>query len=149
VHGTAATGKAPLVTAEIRRLLDQLPAGLLGVRDRALLLLGFASALRRSELVALDLADVTATSDGLVVVVRRSKTDQDAAGRTLGISYGSHPDSCPVRATTAWTTALRAALGDQIGDGPLGTRSTTGRCSPPSTGTASCALPACRTVPSP
>ncbi len=115
VHGTAQHGKAPLVTAEVRRLLDQLPGGLLGDRDRALLLLGFASALRRSELVALDVGDVTVTGDGLVLTVRRSKTDQDGAGRRLGIPYGSNPDSCPVRATTTWTAALRAALEEWVG----------------------------------
>ncbi len=126
VHGTAQNGKAPLVTAEVRRLLDQLPGGLLGDRDRALLLLGFASALRRSELVALDVGDVTATGDGLVLTVRRSKTDQDGAGRKLGIPYGSNPDSCPVRATTTWTTALRAVLEEWVGH-PLDSDTFAGR----------------------
>jgi integrase len=67
-----------------------------------LLLLGFAVALRRSELVGLDLADVTEGADGLTVHLRRSKTDQEGAGRTVGIPYGSNPVTCPVRAWRAW-----------------------------------------------
>ena len=73
-----------------------------GCRDRALLLLGFAGALRRSELVGLDVADVTEGTDGLTVRLRRSKTDQEGAGRTVGIPYGSNPATCPVRAWRAW-----------------------------------------------
>jgi site-specific recombinase XerD len=57
------------------------PEGLKGLRDRALLLFGFASAMRRSELVALDLADLEETERGLLVTVRRSKTDQEGQGQ--------------------------------------------------------------------
>jgi integrase len=72
------------------------------VRDRALLLLGFAGAFRRSELVGLDVGDVRQTGDGLVVTLRRSKTDQEGQGREVGIPYGSTPATCPVRAVRAW-----------------------------------------------
>jgi site-specific recombinase XerD len=104
-HGTAQTGKAPVVVDELRRMVDALPVSTLGVRDRALLLLGFAGAFRRSELVGLDVADVRVTGDGLVVTIRRSKTDQEGAGREIGIPYGSSPDTCPVRAVRAWLRA--------------------------------------------
>jgi integrase len=73
-----------------------------GCRDRALLPLGFAGALRRSELVGLDVDNVCEGTDGLKVHLRRSKTDQEGAGRTLGIPYGSSPVTCPVRAWRAW-----------------------------------------------
>ena len=76
--------------------------GLIGVRDRALILLGFAGAFRRSELVALDIEDCAFGKDGLTVTLRRSKTDQDAAGRKIGIPYGSNPETCPVRTIQAW-----------------------------------------------
>ena len=89
--GTEQQGKAPAVTAEMRRMVDALDDRLIGVRDRALLLLGFAGAFRRSELVALDVADVHAGHDGLTVVIRKSKTDQEGQGRKVGIPYGSHP----------------------------------------------------------
>jgi site-specific recombinase XerD len=73
-----------------------------GCRDRALLLLGFAGALRRSELVGLDVADFTEGTDGFTVRLRRSKTDQEGAGRTVGIPYGTNSATCPVRAWRAW-----------------------------------------------
>jgi integrase len=101
--GVAMQGKAPTLTNDIRVMVDHLPEGrLLGVRDRALLLLGFAGAMRRSELVGLDVADVVLTGDGLVVSIRRSKTDPEGAGRKIGIPYGSRPQTCPVRALQAW-----------------------------------------------
>jgi len=100
--GTAQQGKAAAVTDEVRLMVAGLPATRRGRRDRALLLLGFAGAFRRSELVALDVADVEEKPEGLVVTLRRSKTDQEGAGRTVGIPYGGHPPSCPVRALRAW-----------------------------------------------
>jgi site-specific recombinase XerD len=104
-HGTAQTGKAPVVVDELRRMVDALPASALGARDRALLLLGFAGAFRRSELVGLDVADARQTADGLVVTIRRSKTDQEGAGREVGVPYGSTPATCPVRAVRTWLRA--------------------------------------------
>ena len=110
-QGTAQEGKAPTVTADVRRMVDALPGTLMGRRDRALLLLGFAGAFRRSELVALDVADVAERPEGLAVTIRRSKTDQEGAGRTVGIPYGSHYESCPVRALRAWLAAAGIAHG--------------------------------------
>ncbi len=100
--GTDQQGKAPAITAEMRRMVDALDDRLIGVRDRALLLLGFAGAFRRSELVGLDIKDVQAGHDGLTVHIRKSKTDQEGQGRKVGIPYGSHPHTCPVRAMAAW-----------------------------------------------
>ena len=100
--GTAQTAKTPVLVDDLRRMVSRLPDNLLGVRDRALLLVGFGGAFRRSELVALDVADVGVTRDGLVVTIRRSKTDQEGEGRKLGIPYGSNPATCPVRAMQDW-----------------------------------------------
>jgi hypothetical protein len=75
-HSTAAQGKAPPLTADIRAMVDQLGAGLLDVRDRALLLVGFLGALHRSEIVSFDAGDIVATGEGLVVTLHRSKNDQ-------------------------------------------------------------------------
>lgn len=82
------------------------PTIALGCRDRALLVLGFALMARRSELAALDIADVREVPEGLVVRIRKSKTDQDAAGVDVAIPYGSRPDTCPVRAVRAWREKL-------------------------------------------
>lgn len=104
------------VSEVIRRLLLGLDDSLRHRRDRALLTLGFAGAFRRAALVSLDLADVVAVPEGLEVTLRRDKTDQTGAGRTLTIAPGSSPLSCPVRATLAWIDAL-SAMG--LREGPL------------------------------
>lgn len=111
VHGTAPEKASPLTVDLLRRTIDALPLGLGGTRDRALLLVGFAGALRRSEIVALDVADVTPVAEGLVVNKRRSKTDQEGAGELLGVPYGSNPSTCPVRAVDAWCQQARIADG--------------------------------------
>jgi integrase len=100
--GTAPTQKAPALTDDIRAMVDATDAGMIGTRDRALVLLGFAGAFRRSELVGLDVEDCVFGKDGLTVTLRRSKTDQDGAGRKIGIPYGSNPETCPVRTIQAW-----------------------------------------------
>ena len=79
-RGTRPRAKAPLLPADLRAMIEALPKGLLGVRDRALLLVGFAAALRRAELVALDVAHVAWHREGIIVHVARSKTDQLGAG---------------------------------------------------------------------
>jgi integrase len=100
--GTAQRQVRPVTVSELRAMLEGLGTDPAGCRDRALLLLGFAGALRRSELVGLDVSDVTGGTDGLTVRLRRSKTDQEGAGRTIGIPFGSNPVTCPVRAWLAW-----------------------------------------------
>ena len=100
--GTAQRQVRPVTVPELRTTLQGLGANMGGCRDRALLLLGFAGALRRSELVGLDVADITEGVDGLTVHLRRSKTDQEGVGRAIGIPFGSNPVTCPVRAWRAW-----------------------------------------------
>jgi site-specific recombinase XerD len=100
--GTASIQKAPAVTDDIKAMVDATDAGLIGTRDRAMVLLGFAGAFRRSELVGLDVEDCSFGKDGLTVTLRRSKTDQEGQGRKIGIPYGSNPETCPVRTIQAW-----------------------------------------------
>jgi site-specific recombinase XerD len=100
--GTAPVQKAAALTDDIKAMVDNTDAGTIGTRDRALILLGFAGAFRRSELVSLDIEDCGFGKDGLVVVLRRSKVDQQAAGRKIGIPYGSYPETCPVRTVQTW-----------------------------------------------
>jgi site-specific recombinase XerD len=109
--GTATAPKAPTLTDDIRAMVDATDAGIIGARDRALMLLGFAGAFRRSELVGLDIADCAFGKDGLTVTLRRSKTDQDGAGRKIGIPYGANPETCPVRTVQAWLAEAGADAG--------------------------------------
>jgi integrase len=96
---------------------DQTAAGL---RDRAIMLLGFALLARRSELAALNLSDVELVrGEGIAVTVRSSKTDQSARGVIRRIHYAANERVCPVRAVLAWTEFL-AARG--VTTGPLFTR---------------------------
>jgi integrase len=111
--GTAPAQKAPTLTDDIRAMIAATDAGAIGARDRALVLLGFAGAFRRSELVGLDAEDCAFGKDGLTVTLRRSKVDQEGAGRKVGIPYGANPETCPVRTMRAWIEAAA------ISGGPL------------------------------
>ena len=110
----------------LRRLLAVVPVeGLLGLRDRAMLTIGWCAALRRSELVALDLADVTKAPKGLVVTVLHSKTDQERRGEDVPVFFSNIAEHCPVRTLDAWLAAsavvegpifLRLGRGQQLGE---------------------------------
>jgi integrase len=110
-HGTAPSQKAPLGDGELAALVATLGDGLVGRRDRALLTLGWMGAFRRSELVALDVADISRASEGLVVRVNRSKNDQEGRGGEKGIPCASDPALCPVRALAAWLDAAEITSG--------------------------------------
>ncbi len=92
----------PAVTSIIYKLVDPLGTSLIDQRDRALILLGFAGAFRRSELAQLQVNDITETEDGLRVRLRHSKTDQEGEGFVKGIPYGHEHKTCPVRAWKTW-----------------------------------------------
>jgi site-specific recombinase XerD len=100
--GFTPRGKLPTLLIDIQEMLAALPNSLLGARDRALLLIGFAGAMRRSELVRLDVTDVVRSNQGLAITIRFSKTDQEGRGRTVGIPFGENEDTCPVRAYDEW-----------------------------------------------
>jgi integrase len=91
-------------------MLEHVPADtLIGKRDRALLLLGFAGAFRRSELVALTVADLIEAEGGFRVLIRRSKTDQEGQGQEIAIPAGGKLR--PVEAIKTWLAAARIATG--------------------------------------
>lgn len=109
--GVAPARKKPVLVGDLKKILDQIPDSLPGRRDRALLLVGFTGALRRSELVALDAGNLEQTSEGLIVSIRRSKTDQQGEGRKIGIPAGNDPAACPIRAVEAWLAAAKIESG--------------------------------------
>jgi integrase len=109
--GTAQKCKTPLLTKDLRKIVDHLPAGLIGMRDRALLLVGYAGGFRRSEVARLAVEDANFTEDGLIITLRHSKTDQEGQGRKIGIPRGSNPDTCPVRSLREWLSAAAIETG--------------------------------------
>lgn len=112
VKGTAQQGKEPLSPEVLRSMfINREPHDLRTVRDRALLLIGFAGALRRKELVQLRFEDLRFTEGGVVVTIPQSKTDQQGEGQTVGIPFGSHLQSCPVLALEAWLDRARITSG--------------------------------------
>src|SRR5579863_6070722 len=110
--GTAQVGKSPVKVEHLRTILTDLnPEKPLDARDRALMLIGFAGAFRRSELVGLNIQDLKFNADGLVVHLRSSKTDPEAQGRKVGIPYRSTSSTCPVRAVKDWLAVLKVETG--------------------------------------
>jgi integrase len=123
--GAEPVPKQPVLREHLRSMLAPLANDLRGLRDRAILMFGFATGLRRSELVALDVEDLEQVSEGLILRVRRSKTDPNGDGRKLGVRFGEDNAACPVHTLRRW---LEAAA---ITQGPLFRPITRGnRCLP-------------------
>ena len=121
--GAPARGKNPVLVKDLKAMLAHCPPTLAGRRDKAILLVGFCGAFRRSDLVNLDIEDLAKADEGLVLMVRKGKTDQKREGRKIGIPYGKDPLTCPVRALCEWIAEA------QITSGPLfaPSRSSAGR----------------------
>lgn len=103
-RGCAQREAKPLLREDLLLVLDATGSGLKAARDRALLLIGFAGGLRRSELVGLDVGDIKHVRQGIVLHLRRSKTDQEGHGQKIGIPHG-RTRWCPVAALDNWLTA--------------------------------------------
>jgi integrase len=121
--------KAPALEEDVKRMSAITEADTLrGLRDRAVLLLGFAGALHRSEVVALDVEDLTEQREGINIRIRTSKTDQEGDGQTVAIPRVHDSPYCPVRALQAWLQAAdvtsgavfrRMYRGDTVGESRL------------------------------
>lgn len=105
--GTAKTQKAPIRARHLREGINLMRRDMKGIRDCAIILIAYAGALRRSEVVSLNFSDVQFSPEGVVLTLARSKTDQDGAGVKVAIKFGNRADTCPVRALKKW---LEAAL---------------------------------------
>lgn len=100
--GTNKRKKSPLLAQDIKAIVDIFGAGERDIRNKALILLGFVGAFRRSELVGLKVSDLDFQDRGLVVTVRRSKTDQEGKGQLKAIPYAQEFKYCPVKASKEW-----------------------------------------------
>lgn len=125
--------KAAAIDVDIKKMADVVDSETaMGLRDRALLLFGFAGAFRRSEIVALNTWNIEEREEGLKVTIEKSKTDQEAQGQIIAIV--SQPDSpyCPVQALKDWLTVAeighgalfrRMFRGDKVGEARLSAQS--------------------------
>lgn len=100
LHGSAQRRVAPAMLHDIQKMVKGL-RGMKGARDKALLLVGFAGALRRSELVSIMVEDVSFVDEGMIIHLRRGKTDQSGKGRDVAIP-SMRGSSCPVKALRSW-----------------------------------------------
>lgn len=114
-HGAAAKNKAMAIEIHhLRRMVDSLdPKRLIDIRDRALLLLGFAGGFRRSELAGIRCEHLEFKGNGIIVTLPRSKADQEGEGRKVGIRSRLTRGLDPVKAVWAWMQASGTE------DGPL------------------------------
>ena len=110
-HGSRSRRSAALTTTEVKALNQVCEPGLAGDRDRALLLVAFAGALRRSELVALDVEKLTWSNEGVKLLLERSKTDKEGEGAEVMIVFGGNEATCPVRALSLWLEAAGLEFG--------------------------------------
>ena len=100
-RGTVQREAKPLLKEDLFLVLAAMADSLKDARDRALLLIGFAGGFRRSELVAIDRGDIEHVRQGIVVIIRKSKSDQEGQGRKIGIPFG-RTHWCPVAALDKW-----------------------------------------------
>ena len=105
LKGVAQRQAKPLLKEDLFVVLDALRPDVRGARDRALLLIGFAGGFRRSELVGLNVGDIESERRGVILHLRRSKTDQLGHGRKIAVPYG-RTRHCPVLALEAWVAIV-------------------------------------------
>lgn len=108
--GTAQREAKPLLRDDLFQILERIGNRPKDMRDRAMILIGFAGAFRRSELVGLDAGDIERVRQGIVVTLRRSKTDQTGAGRKIGIPFG-RSRWCPVQHLSEWLAHAQIETG--------------------------------------
>lgn len=103
------TKAEPLLLPDIHAIVDSLDSSLVSLRNKAILLIGFATGCRRSELADLRMEDISFNSSGLMIIIRQSKADQEGHGYTKAIPYGS--TLCPIQALNQWITEAKICDG--------------------------------------
>lgn len=101
-HGTAQKKARPILLEMLKKICAVIPPSFLGKRDKAILAIGWAAAMRRSEIVALDVDDIDFCPEGCTVRIGRSKTDQVAQGVSVGVPFAKDREFCPARALRSW-----------------------------------------------
>lgn len=109
--GVAQRKAKPLVLSQLKKCLESTRCSFLGRRDKAVLLVGWAAALRRSEIVALDFEDIDFVEEGMTVRIVRSKTDQDGEGYKIGIPFALDERYCAVKHLEHWILLAKIETG--------------------------------------
>ncbi|MBU2703860.1 site-specific recombinase XerD [Sporomusaceae bacterium BoRhaA] len=110
--GTIQRGKAPLLLEDLQDITPHFDIlDIAGIRDKALVLTGFMGAFRRSELVKIDVEDLTFTRDGVIILVHHSKGDQEGQGEYVAIPYNPDSTVCAVVALKHWMNAAKLTAG--------------------------------------
>ncbi len=105
VKGTYQKAKKPILINDLKLIIKAInedKSSKNKLKNKALVLIGFAGGFRRSELVSVLYEDVEFVSEGVKIFVKRSKTDQSGEGMTKGIPYFSNPEYCPVISLKNW-----------------------------------------------
>lgn len=124
--GIAQKGSDALMIEDLSKMASSTGAGMRGLRDRAIILVGFGGALRRSEVAGLDVENLTFSEKGVLIHIARSKTDQEGEGAYVAVPYAKDPAVCAVRALKDWLVASGISKGPvfrgiQNGSNKLGT----------------------------
>lgn len=101
-HGTAKKRAKPLMYDDLKIVIDNIRPTFIGRRDAALLMIGWAGALRRSEIVAINREDIEFVPEGMILNIPKSKTDQNSEGFRLGIPFGTDEKYCPTKRLQSW-----------------------------------------------
>jgi integrase len=109
--GAAPAKKAPVLTDTLKDMVRAIPGGAKGLRDKALLLICWSGALRRSDLVQMDVEHITFTDQGAQLLIPRSKTDQTGEGQTIALLRARNPIYCPIKALREWLAAAKIERG--------------------------------------
>ena len=105
VKGSYQKSKKPILINDLKSIINVIDKDKnekRKVKNKALILVGFAGGFRRSELVAIHIEDIDFVTEGVKIFIKRSKTDQSGEGMTKGIPYFSNPDYCPVISLKNW-----------------------------------------------
>jgi integrase len=112
LRGVAQTKKQPLTLEKLRRVVELTPPDFLGYRDRAILLVGWTGALRRSEICDIDLEDLEDQDEGIAINLKRTKTDQEGEGRKIGLPFiDQEHQLCAARALRRWIALAKVGAG--------------------------------------
>lgn len=112
--GIAKTGKDPILVKTLKLMLSTIPQDIMGIRDKVLLSFGWASAMRRSEIVNLNWNDLKFIEEGITVRIKNSKTDKFGQGEYIAILYARNKEYCPVRLLHDWKNISMQRLEDPI-----------------------------------